>query len=281
MLYSSSVKRIGILYHPKIGKSEQFAADVEQFLKRKGVGCWVHSSWDEVGAKKHLDTATDLAVSVGGDGTILRVARIIFPLEIPIVGINFGNLGFMTELSAEDALDKLLSIIEGAGWTEERTMLQAVLKRTGNKYHALNDVVVGRGKFLRLVNIQVNINTEPFTTYRADAVIVATPTGSTGYSLAANGPILHPESRDLILKAVCPHLSMDKAVILAPASTVRLKVFTNHGAVVSMDGQVEEPLNTEDEIEVSLSPNVTKFIRLRPKSEFYSTLVSKLKGKSL
>jgi NAD+ kinase len=274
------VKRIGILYHPKIGKSEQFAADVEQFLKRKGVECWLHSSWDEAGAKKHLDK-TDLAVSVGGDGTILRVARIIFPLEIPIVGINFGNLGFMTELSAEDALDKLLVIIDGGGWTEPRTMLQAEVKRTGNKYHALNDVVVGRGKFLRLVNIQVHINGEAFTKYRADAVIVATSTGSTGYSLAANGPILHPESRDIILKAVCPHLSMDKAVVLAPASNVRLKVFTNHGAVVSMDGQVEEPLNTEDEIEVSLSPNVTKFIRLRPKGEFYSTLVSKLKGKSL
>ncbi len=197
------MKRIGILYHPKIGKSEQFAADVEQFLKRKGVPCWVHSSWDEAGAKKHLDN-TDLAVSVGGDGTILRVARIIFPLEIPIVGINFGNLGFMTELSAEDALDKLLVIIEGGGWTEERAMLQAALKRTGNKYHALNDVVVGRGKSLRLVNIQVDINGEPFTKYRADAVIVSTATGSTGYSLAANGPILHPESRDIILRPFAP-----------------------------------------------------------------------------
>jgi len=274
------VKRIGILYHPKIGKSEQFAADVEQFLKRKGVQCWVHSSWDEAGAKKQLDK-TDLAVSVGGDGTILRVARIIFPLEIPIVGINFGNLGFMTALRAEEAMDKLPVIIDGGGWTEERTMLQAALTRTGNKYHALNDVVVGRGKFLRLVNIQVHIDGEAFTKYRADAVIVATSTGSTGYSLAANGPILHPESRDIILKAVCPHLSMDKAVILSPASVVRVKVFTNHGAVVSMDGQVEEPLNTEDGIEVSLSPHVTKFIRLRQKSEFYSTLVSKLKGKSL
>ena len=184
----------------------------------------------------------------------MRVARIIFPLEIPIVGINFGTLGFMTEFRAEEALDKLLVIIEGGGWTEERAMLQAAVTRTGNKYHALNDVVVGRGKFLRLVNIQVHIDGEAFTKYRADAVIVATSTGSTGYSLAANGPILHPESRDIILKAVCPHLSMDKAVVLAPASKVRLKVFTNHGAVVSMDGQVEEPLNTEDEIEVSLSP---------------------------
>jgi NAD+ kinase len=274
------MKRLGILYHPKIQKSEQFALKLEEILKGKGIECWLHSSWDESGARSLLDK-TELMVSIGGDGTILRAARIIFPREIPIVGINFGNLGFMAELDAENAVDKLTSILSGEGWVDERAMLEAKVKSSGKTFHALNDVVAGRGKYMRLINVEVRIDDEPFTTYRADAVIAATATGSTGYSLAASGPIVYPESRGIILKAVCPHLNMDKALILAPGSKLNLKVHTNHDAVVSMDGQVECDLVNEDEIEVTLSPRVTKFIRLRPRSAFYTTLVSKIKGKSI
>jgi NAD+ kinase len=274
------MKRLGILYHPKIQKSEQFALKLEDFLKNKGIECWLHSSWDESGSRAELDKS-ELVVSIGGDGTILRAARIIFPREIPIVGINFGNLGFMAELAAEDAFVGLTSIFAGQGWLDERAMLQAKVKSSGKTYHALNDVVAGRGKNMRLVNVEVLIDGEPFTTYRADAVIVATATGSTGYNLAANGPILYPESRAVILKAVCPHLNMDKALILAPGSRINLKVFTNHDAVICMDGQVEDNLADGDEIEVTLSPNVTKLVRLRPQGAFYTSLVSKLKGKSL
>jgi len=131
------------------------------------------------------------------------------------------------------------------------------------------------------VNIDVNINGEAFTTYRADAVIVSTATGSTGYSLAANGPILTPESREMILKAVCPHLSMDKALILTPETKIELKVRTNHEAIISMDGQVESQLQNEDKISVSISPHFSRFIRLRPGTQFYNTIASKLRGKSI
>ncbi len=274
------MKRLGILYHPKIPKTEQFAPKLQEFLKGKGIECWIHSSWDESGARALLDKS-ELVVSIGGDGTILRAARIIFPREIPIIGINFGNLGFMAELAAEDAFVGLTSIFAGQGWVDERSMLQAKVKSSGKTFHALNDVVAGRGKNLRLVNVEVRIDDEPFTTYRADAVIVATSTGSTGYNLAANGPIMYPESKDIILKAVCPHLNMDKALILKPDTRISLKVFTNHDAVISMDGQVEDNLVDGDEIEVTLSPNVTRLMRLRSRSAFYTSLVSKLKGKSL
>jgi len=280
MLVCCSVKSIGILYHPKIEKSQRFARDIEEFLKDKGIRCWVHSSWDEGEARSKL-SGSELVISVGGDGTILRAARIIFPLEIPIVGVNFGNLGFMTELEAEEAKDKLVEIIGGAGWIEHRSVLQAVVRSSGNTYHALNDVVIGRGRFLRLINIEVTIDNRVFTTYRADAVIVSTATGSTGYSLAANGPILYPESRDMLIKAVCPHLNMDKAIVLAPSTKVELKVFTNHEAMISMDGQVEEQLKSGDTVEVCMSEQTTRFLRLRSKDSFYQTLVSKLKGKSL
>jgi len=280
MIVCCSVQRIGILYHPKVEKSERFARDIEVFLQSQGIRCWIHSSWDEKEARSAL-TGSDLIVSVGGDGTILRVARIIFPLEIPIVGVNFGNLGFMAELEAEEARDKLVEIIGGGGWIEERAVLQAVVGSSGNRYHALNDVVVGRGRFLRLINVEVTIDGQAFTTYRADAVIISTATGSTGYSLAANGPIMYPESRDILMKAVCPHLNMDKAIVLAPSAKIVLKAFTNHEAMISMDGQVEEQLKSGEEIEVCMAQPTVRFLRLRSRDSFYQTLVSKLKGKSL
>jgi NAD+ kinase len=275
-----TVKEIGILYHPKVEKTERFANDLLSFLKSKGLRCWVHSSWDEAGARDVLGDS-DLIVSVGGDGTILRVARIIFPLGIPVVGVNFGNLGFMTELEAGEARDKLELIINGEGWIDERVMLQARVGASGHVFHALNDVVVGRGKALRLINIDVSLDEDFFSTYRADAVIIATSTGSTGYMLAANGPVMYPESRDMVIKAVCPHLNMDKAIVVSPSTKIGLKVFTNHDAIVCMDGQVEETLQNGSEIEVSVTEKTTKFLRLRDKNSFYRTLTAKLNRKSL
>jgi NAD+ kinase len=280
MIDCGTVKEIGILYHPKVEKTERFANDLLHFLRSKDIKCWVHSSWDEAGARKALGNS-DLIVSVGGDGTILRVARIIFPLGIPIVGVNFGNLGFMTELEAGEATDKLQLIINGEGWIDERVMLQARVSSSGHVFHALNDVVAGRGKFLRLINIDVSLDGEFFSTYRADAVIISTSTGSTGYLLAADGPVMYPESRDIIMKAVCPHLNMDKAIIVSPSTRINLKVYTNHDAIVCMDGQVEETLKNGDEIEVSITEKTTKFLRLRDKNSFYKTLTAKLNRKAL
>lgn len=268
------------MFHPKVEKSQQFALKIEGFLKEKGIECWLHSSWDESGAQDQLDN-TGLMVSVGGDGTILRVSRIVYPRQIPIVGVNFGKLGFMAELEAGDALESLMNIIDGQGWHDDRTMLQVEVKESGNRFHALNDVVLGRGRNLRLVNIEVSIDGWYFTTYRADAVIVSTSTGSTGYLMAANGPIIYPESKDIVLKAVCPHLNMDKALVLSSGSKIKLKVQTVHEAIISMDGQVEEILGDGGEVSVSLSPHVTRFVRLRPRSVFYTSLVTKLKGKPL
>ena len=280
MIDCGTVKTIGILYHPKVEKTERFARGLFDFLRSKGIKCWVHSSWDEAGAKDAL-ADSDLIVSVGGDGTILRVARIIFPLGIPIVGVNFGNLGFMTELEAGEAMDKLELIINGGGWIDERVMLQARVDSSGHVFHALNDVVVGRGRSLRLINIDVSLDGDFFSTYRADAVIIATATGSTGYMLAANGPVMYPESRDIIMKAVCPHLNMDKAIVVSPSTKIGLKVVTNHEAIVCMDGQVEETLKDGTGIEVSVTEKTTKFLRLRDKNSFYKTLTAKLNRKSL
>lgn len=272
------MKRVGILYHPKIERAKAFSRELEKFLSAQGVSFWSGSAWEEGKATPQV-SGSDLIVSIGGDGTILRAARAVVPQAVPIVGINFGSLGFMTELEADEVLDKLPKLLNGDGWIEERAMLEAEIVSQHKIFHVLNDVVVGRGSSARLVNVETRIDGEFLTTYRADGVIVATATGSTSYSLAAGGPIVYPGSREILLKPICPHLMSDKALVLPMEAVVQLKVATNHEAMLSLDGQVEMLLHSGGEVKVKLSPHITRFLRIRPKTYFYSSLESRLKGK--
>jgi NAD+ kinase len=272
------VKRIGILYHPKIEKARAFSRELEDFLSARRISFWSCSAWEEEKSKPQV-AGSDLILSIGGDGTILRAARAIVPEQVPIVGINFGSLGFMTELKADEALKKLPRLLDGEGWLEERVMLQTWKNKKGKVFHVLNDVVVGRGGSARLVNVEAKIDGEVLATYRADGVIVATATGSTSYSLAAGGPVLHPQSKDILLNPVCSHLTLNEAVVLPAETVVKLRVATNHEAMLSLDGQVESKLASGDEVTVELSPYMTRFLRLQPRNYFYSTLESRLRRK--
>jgi NAD+ kinase len=254
------VKRVGILYHPKIEKAKAFSGELEKFLGKQGLSFWTCSAWEEDKAKAQI-AGSDLILSIGGDGTILRALRAIVPGKVPVVGINLGNLGFMTELKADEALDKLPRLLGGEGWIEERAMLEAELPSQGKTFQAVNDVFVGRRSLARLVQIESRVDGEILATHRADGVIVATATGSTGYMLAAGGPILYPEAKQIVFKA-----------------KIQLKVTCTHEAMLSIDGQVEWPLASGDEIRVRLSPNVGRFLRIRPRAYFYSYLESRLKG---
>ena len=272
------MKRVGILYHPKIEKAETFSQELEKFLKAQGVSFWTCSAWEEEKAKSQI-AGSELILSIGGDGTILRAVRAVIPQTVPIVGINLGNLGFMTELKADEAFDKLPRLLEGKGWIEERAMLEAELLSQDKVFHAMNDVFVGRRSSARLVQIETRVDGEILATHRADGIIVATATGSTGYSLAAGGPILHPQAKEIIFKPVCPHLALDRAVVLPAEAKIQLKVTTTHEAMLSIDGQVELPLRSGDEVKIRLSPHVARFLRIRPNDYFYSYLESRLKGK--
>ena len=268
------MKRVGILYHPKIASAREFAEELEGYLPSIGASAWLWSAWDEEGATAQMkDTA--LVLSVGGDGTILRAARAASPLSVPVVGINLGTLGFLTELSADEARDKLPSLLDGEGWVDERAMLQAEL--VGKKpLHSLNDVVLGRGSIPRVIFVDITIDDTPLTKYKSDGAIVATATGSTGYSLALGGPILYPQAREMVLSPIAPHPTFDNSLVLPPATVVEMKVGTDEPAVLSIDGQVHLALNDGDVVKVSLSPRVAKFLRLQPPTFFYSTLVKRL-----
>ena len=274
------MKRIGILYHPKIDKAKTFSQEIEKLLRTHGVSFWLCSAWEEEKARPQV-VGSDLILSIGGDGTILRAARVIVPHAVPIVGINLGNLGFMTELKATEALDKLPRLLSGEGWIEERAMLETKKMSDAQSFHVLNDVFLGRRSSARLINIETKINGGVLTTYRADGVLVATATGSTSYSLAAGGPILHPQAREILLKPLCPHLTLDKALVLPPGVVIQLKVTTTHEAMLSLDGQVEWLLSSGDEVEVKLSSYIARFLRVQPETYFYGSLESKLRSKIL
>lgn len=268
------MKRVGILYHPKIAAAVAFAEELAGFLPSLDASAWLCSAWEEEKARAQVE-GTELIFSVGGDGTILRVARIATPKDIPIVGINLGRLGFMTELSAEEARDRLPAILAGGGWIDERAMLRAELASKG-PFHALNDIVLGRGAITRLVYVEATIDGAFLTTYKADGVILATATGSTGYSLASGGPILSPQARDIILNPICPHPTFANALVLPPTAVVELTVRTDHQAKLSIDGQIDRALESGDSVKVTLSPHVARFLRAKPPAFFYSTLMERL-----
>lgn len=191
----------------------------------------------------------------------------------------------MTELKADEAVGRVGEYIDGQAWVEERTMLQArvlpqdTLKagEAGAIFHALNDAVVGRGAISRLVDLEARIDGALFTTYRADGVIVATATGSTGYALSAGGPVIHPQSRDILLKPVASHLSLAAALILPPESVVRFTILSDAPVKIIVDGHMECPVATGDTVEVKRSSYVARFLRANPPSYFYATLTQRLK----
>jgi NAD+ kinase len=190
----------------------------------------------------------------------------------------------MTELSVDEAVDKLPALLAGEGWIDERAMLEAELSPTGqdepaHTFYALNDVVVARGAIARTISIEASIDGEPLTTYKADGVIMATATGSTGYSLAAGGPILHPQSEEFLLLPILPHLSWAYTMVLPSTAIAKLRITTVHQAVLSVDGHINQPISSGTTIVVKHSANTARFLRIHPETAFYSSLEQRLKGK--
>ena len=275
-------KTIGILYHPMKEAAVNLAKDMEQFLTARKIVVWSCSAWEGDTARAKINS-TDLILTIGGDGTILRAAQAIVPEKTPITGINLGNLGFMTELSVDEAKDKTEYLLDGEGWIDERSLLEAEVTLSTDSpphtFYALNDVVVARGAVARVIHIAASIDGEPLTTYKADGVIVATATGSTGYALAAGGPILHPHSRDAVLIPIMPHLSANYCLVLSPDAVIQLNVQAVHPATLSIDGHTNLPLNSGAIITVKRSKHIIRFLRIHPESSFYSSLEKRLKGK--
>jgi NAD+ kinase len=280
----SGMKRVGILYHPMIERAYVLAREIASFLESRGISVWLCSAWEGEKARSLLDR-TDLLVTTGGDGTILRAVQIALPARTPITGINLGRLGFLTEIGAAEATAKLTALLNEEGRIDERAMLAAELippaqKKPAAQFLALNDVVVARGGIARLIGVEVSINQKTLTTYRTDGVIIATATGSTGYSLAARGPILHPRSGDMLLVPVAPHLGLTYHLVLPSDTSITLRVSTSHEATLSIDGHINMPLADGSAISIKSSQQKARFLRIQPEDSFYSSLEQKLKRNS-
>ena len=277
------MKRVGVIYHPKIPLAKALSERLAEVLPAMTASVWTCSSWDEEYMSAHCQ-GSDLAFSVGGDGTILRAARAMAVWGIPIVGVNMGHLGFMTEFSADEVLEKLPGILGGEGWVDQRCMLQIDLlrqvkggdRRDGTS-HALNDALVARGSVPRVINVTTTVNGVALSNYKVDGVIVSTATGSTGYSLAAGGPILYPQAEEILIKPVAAHLSLPYALVLPPSAEVKMVVHTNHEAVLSIDGQVNVPLKDGDTVIAKRSPHFARFLRKSPRDHFYAALEQRLR----
>ena len=273
------MKRIGILYHPLNKTACPLAEELQSFLGSRGISAWVCSAWETEQAKGLLD-GTDLILTIGGDGTILRAAQVAVLRSIPITGINLGKLGFMTELTVGEVKEKLPALLMGEGWIDERALLEAELSgEASSPFYALNDVVVARGEVARTVRIEASVDGEALTTYKGDGVMVATATGSTGYSLAAGGPILHPQAKEFLLLPILPHLSSAYTLVLPSTAVVTLRVSAAYQASLSIDGHINLPISIGAVVTVKHSSITTRFLRVYPQTSFYGSLEKRLKGK--
>lgn len=219
----------------------------------------------------------DLVVTLGGDGTVLRAAHLCAPNAIPILPVNMGSLGFLIELGPDEWTEALTRLLAGEYWIENRMMLYTAVWRGEeliSEFDVLNDTVIARGDHLRPVHLRASLDGQAVTTYVADALVVSTPTGSTAYALAAGGPILPPELQNILLVPVAPHLSIDRAIVLAKGATVSVTVLSDHGCVVSGDGQLPLHLTIGDKVEVRASDFYTQLVRFQDGDYFYRNLVS-------
>lgn len=267
-----AVQKVGLLFSPRISQTFRLIQDLTGILEKHGVSVWSCPAKEEEKARENL-LGTGLILSLGGDGTLLRAARISYQKGITILGVNLGSVGFNAELEGEEILEKVPQFLSGEGWIDERTMLE-VRTPQGNPPPALNDIVIGKEAVSQIMQIKALINEQPLTTYRGDGVILATATGSTAYSLAAGGPILYPQAKEILLTPISPHLSFNRPLLLPPEAEVKLEV--NKEARLSIDGQVEFPLHEGEKVLIRRSPYLTRLLRLKPRDFFYTHSLQKL-----
>jgi NAD+ kinase len=276
------IKKVGILYHPMVATTSERARELNDFLLARGLEVWSCSAWETAQASSLLD-GTDLILTSGGDGTLLRAAQVALNHQTPITGINMGNLGFLTEFKADEALQKLPELLAGEGWIDERAMLEARIVTADHSpavsFCALNDIVLARGAIVKLIQVEAEIDGKPVTTYRADGIILSTATGSTSYALAAGGPVLYPYSTDFLLVPIVPHLTAGYSLVIPTSGVVNLKLITNSQAVLSIDGHINIPVSSGTMVTIQISAKKTRFLRLREQNYFFNILEEKLRGK--
>ncbi|HSG42947.1 MAG TPA: NAD(+)/NADH kinase [Anaerolineales bacterium] len=276
-------KRPVITAYPKMPEAFSEAEAMSDYLKEKGIDAPFGSLYDEELRKRVRAGEFDLLIAAGGDGSVLRAGHLCAPSGVPILGVNLGTIGFLIQVDRHEWREHFDKMLDGEAWIENRMMLHAEHIRAGESvgsWDALNEVVVGRGQFLRPVQMTASVDGLQLTSYVADGLIASTPTGSTAYALAAGGPILPPELRNILLVPIAPHLSVDRAVVLAMGSSVTIMIHSEN-AIMSVDGQPPVNLMEDDQVNVYAADVTTQFVRFGDKGYFYRNLTAHMNENSL
>ncbi|MFZ5644073.1 MAG: NAD(+)/NADH kinase [Bacillota bacterium] len=280
-------KSIGITVNLQKAGIEKIVGDICVWLEDRGIAVTLqdnllnllpnnarHENIDEMLKK------IDCLLVFGGDGTILRSSRIAAKYGVPLLGINLGHLGFLSEIDVPDIKEDLASILNNEYYIEERMMIEASVLRDGriiDSATGLNDAVITKGAFARLILLETRVNGEHVSNYPTDGLILSTPTGSTAYSLSAGGPVVTPEMELMIITPICPHALWARPIVIAPESEVEVELLSEKGEVMlTIDGQHGLNLFKNDIVKITRSPYKVKFIRLKTRN-FFRVLKQKLR----
>ncbi|MHB8846729.1 MAG: NAD(+)/NADH kinase [Nitrospirota bacterium] len=280
------MKKIGIIAKD-IPRAHSAVKKLAKWLASKGKKVYIDSQTAaavgmEGHASKGLPSLVDMIIVLGGDGTLMSAARLVAESRknVPIFGVNLGSLGFMAEVSLEELYGNLEKALAGKLRADERMMLTARVIRKGKtiaEHTVLNDAAVSKGTFARMVSLEVSVGDDHLTSVRADGLILATPTGSTAYSLSAGGPIIHPSLHCFVVTPICPHTLSNRPIVIPDSSVVRVKLVSqSEGASLSSDGQVVVPLQKDDIVEVKKAKYRVSLIK-HPTKNYYEILRTKLK----
>lgn len=284
--------RIGIVAKPDLVAARDTLAHLRTWLDARGlVACWAPDAAAlladppaSVVERDELAGQVDLVVVLGGDGTLLAMADRVAKAgrDIPILGVNFGSLGFLTEITRPELLEALAEVVEGRAQLDERMMLQAITTRgarTMGDTVVLNDVVFTRTAISRIIDLEVWVGDQFVTYVKADGLIVASPTGSTAYNLAAGGPIVHPAMEAFVITPIAPHTLSNRPIVVPATREVRVVVSPDNGGAevyVTFDGQTGAPLAAGDEVTIRRAPRAAKLVRATART-YFEVLRQKLK----
>jgi NAD+ kinase len=269
------MKTFGIIYNPYKEKAKKSLQKIKEWLeKRKCKAVAIPSTSPRM-------PEMDFAVTLGGDGTMLMASRTLAPKEIPVLGVNLGSLGFLAETDQKEVFSLLEGVIADKYRVEERLMLSIEFTsgKERSSHLALNDCIIHAGANGRVVRVQAMINTEFVADYIGDGLIVSTPTGSTAYSLAASGPIVHPGLPVFVMTPICPHTLTQRPLIISSSEALTLNVITKHHLdkpIISIDGQINYSVGMKDQINISLYEKPLRLIS-NPKRKYFQVLRRKLK----
>jgi len=281
------VTRVGLIAKPDAPAAPRVILQVLEWLGAHGLTAvlekqtagLVPSASVQAASKDELPGLVDLLVVLGGDGTLLSMARAIGDLGVPILGVNLGGLGFLTATTLDEMLPALEAVLAGRMATEERMLLAARLVRGGQttgEYSALNDVVITKSAMSRIVDLAVSVGGRHAISYRADGLIISTPTGSTAYNLSTGGPILFPTMDAVVLTPIAPHTLSNRPIVIPGAERIEVTLLDDQDVMLTMDGQVGVPLRARDTVEVQQAATRIRLLRF-PNKDFFSVLRTKLK----